>query len=246
MDKVLLSDLKKKILIRSALISLSSLDEILGLNDALSSDEILLELVKKALREFELTNPLILDMKVNRHQMCTCEGRGLDGYYEIKNNFTLFLEGKIGEDQIVLVPNTIPLWRIGSVSYPTPGNYQYFSDYIRPYVFMGDVPSIDQFYIRGICSRPIIPDFLSDKTFNTESKKSAIYYLNVEEGALGVYFMDLVMVHILDFIRQLKASLQLPNASVDVLGNVDSAYQELRSRCDQFSQQSGWYGKLLV
>ncbi len=71
MDKILLHDLKKKILIRSALISLGSLDEILGLNDVLSSDEVLFELIKKALREFELTNPLILDMKVNRQQMCT-------------------------------------------------------------------------------------------------------------------------------------------------------------------------------
>ena len=92
MDKVLLSDLKKKILIRSALISLSSLDEILGLNDMLSSDEILLELIKKALREFELTNPLILDMKINRNQMKSCSGLGLEGYMEIKNNFTLFLD----------------------------------------------------------------------------------------------------------------------------------------------------------
>lgn len=246
MDKVLLSDLKKKILIRSALISLSSLDEILGLNDMLSSDEILLELIKKALREFELTNPLILDMKINRNQMKSCSGLGLEGYMEIKNNFTLFLDCKIGEDQIVLIPNTIPLWRVGSVSYPSPGSYQYFTDYIRPYVFMADIPHIDQFYIRGICSRPLIPDFLPDKTFNPKSDKAAIYYLNVEEGAMGVYFMDLVMVHVLDFIRQLKASLQLPNAAVDVMGNVDSAYQELRARCDQFALQSGWYGKLLV
>lgn len=246
MDKALLSDLKKKIFIRSALISLGSLDDILGLNDYLSADEILLEIIKKALREFELYNPLVLDMKINRGQMCTCPGAGMDGYCEIKSNFTLYLDCKIGEDQIILVPNSLPMWRIGSVSYPTPGNYTYFSDYMRPYVFMGDMPSQDQFYIRGICSRPIIPDFLPDKSFNDKSKKAAIYWLNIEEGALSVYFMDLVMVHLLDFIRQLKASVQLPNASIDVLSNVDSAYQELRARCDQYALQSGWYGKLLV
>lgn len=246
MDKALLSDLKKKIFIRSALISLGSLDEILGLNDYLSADEILLEIIKRALREFELSNPLILDMKINRGQMCTCEGAGMDGYCEIKSNFTLYLDCKIGEDQIILVPNSLPMWRIGTVSYPTPGNFTHFSDYIRPYVFMADVPSNDQFYIRGICSRPIIPDFLADKSFNPNSKKAAIYWLNIEEGALSVYFMDLVMVHLLDFIRQMKASLTLPNVSMDVLANVDSAYQELRARCDQFSLQSGWYGKLLV
>ena len=55
MDKTLLKDLKKKLFIRSALISLTSLDEILGLNDYLSADEILLEIFKKALREFEIT-----------------------------------------------------------------------------------------------------------------------------------------------------------------------------------------------
>lgn len=102
MDKALLSDLKKKIFIRSALISLGSLDDILGLNDYLSADEILLEIIKKALREYELTNPLILDMKINRGQMCTCPGAGMDGYCEIKSNFTLYLDCKIGEDQIIL------------------------------------------------------------------------------------------------------------------------------------------------
>lgn len=244
MDKALLSDIKKKVFIRSSLIALNSLDEILGLNEYLSPDEILLEIIKKALREFELTNPLVLDMKVNKNQMCTCAG--LDGYCEIKSNFTLFLDCKIDEGQIILVPNSIPMWRIGTSSYPTPGAYTYFSDYRRPYVFMADVPSLDQFYIRGICSRPIIPDFLPDKSFNASSNKAAVYWMNIEEGALGLYFMDLVMVSLLDYIRQLKASIQLPNLSVDILGNVDSAYQELRSRCDQFSLQSGWYGNLLM
>lgn len=64
-------------------------------------------------------------------------------------------------------------------------------------------------------------------------------------GARGNYFMDLVMVHVLDYIRQLKAALTLPNMSIDILANVDAAYQELRSRCDQFALQSGWYGELL-
>ena len=54
------------------------------------------------------------------------------------------------------------------------------------------------------------------------------------------------MVHLLDYIRQLKASLQLPSVPVSILDNVDSAYQELRSRCDQYALQSGWYGELLT
>lgn len=244
MDVALLKDIKKKLFIRSALLSLNSLDELLGLNDYLSADEILLEIIKQALREFEKTCPLVIDMKINRNQMCTCAG--LDGYCEIKSNFTLFLDNIIDEGQIILVPNSIPMWRIGTVSYPTAGNYTYFSDYRRPYVFMGDVPNVDPLYIRGICSRPIIPDFLTDKSFNENSNKAGIYWLNIEEGARGVFFMNLCMVQLLDFIRQMKASLQLPNVSIDILNNVDSKYLELKSEVDNYALQSGWYGELLV
>lgn len=63
MDKTLLIDLKKKLFIRAALVNLTSLDEILDLNDYLSADEILLEIIKESLREFENTLPLVLEMK---------------------------------------------------------------------------------------------------------------------------------------------------------------------------------------
>lgn len=242
MDKTLLSDLKKKVYIRSALIALNSLDEILSLNDYLSSDEILLEIFKKALREYELTVPLTLEMKINKEQMGTCYG--MEGWAEIKSNFTLYLDCIISEDQIILVPNSIPQWRLIN-SYPVPGAWQYFNDYRKPYVFIQDMPNQNQFYLRGICSRPVIPDFRPDKTFNTDSNKSAIYWLDIENGARGNYYMDLVMCHLLDYIRQLKASIQLPALSVDVLSNVDQAYQELRSRTDSFALQSSWYGELL-
>ena len=248
MDKTLLTDLKKKIFIRSSLIALNSLDELLGLNDYLSADEILLEIIKKSLREYENTCPLILEMKVNKEQMGTCFG--MEGWLEFKSNFTLYLDCIISEDQIVLVPNSIPQWRISSgglgvSSYPVPGAYTYLSEYRRPYGFFGDLPSDQQLIIKAICSRPIIPDFLEDKSFNPHSKKAAIYWMNVEEGARGNYFMDLCMCHVLDYIRQLKASVQLPSFSVDVLSNADSAYQEIRNRCETFALQSGWYGELL-
>ena len=248
MDKVLLTDLKKKLFIRSSLIALNSLDELLGLNDYLSADEVLLEIIKNALREFEITCPLILEMKMNTEQMGTCYG--MPGYAEVKSNFTLYLDCIISEDQIVLVPNSLPKWRLASgwtgvSSYPVFGAYTSFSDYVRPYLFIADMPSMTQFYMKGICSRPIIPDFKKDKTFNSRSRRSAIYYLNVEEGARGKYFMDLCMCHLLDYIRQQKASVTLPSMSVDVLANVDSSYQELRARCDNYALQSGWYGELL-
>lgn len=245
MDRTSLVDLKKKVFIRSTLLSIGDLDELLGLNDNLTSDEVLLEIFKKSLKEFEQTCPLILEMKVNKEQMETCYG--MPGWGEFKSNFTLFLDCIISEDQIVLPPVSIPQWRIGTSSYPTPLAYTYFTDYRKPYVFLGDIPSNGQFFVRGICARPIIPDFLSDGTFNPASKKGAIYWMDVENGgSKGEFFVNLCLCNLLDYIRQLKASVTLPNMSVDVLGNVDSAYQELRQKCDVYALQSGWYGDLLL
>ena len=244
MEKSLLVDLKKKVYIRSALLAIGSksIDEILGLDDTFSADEILLEIFKHALREFEESNPLVLEMKLNKGQMGTCFGR--EGYYEIKSNFTLWLDCLISEDQIVLVPNGHPKWRIIN-SFPIPSAYTSFTDYQRPYVFLGDMPSDEQFIVKGLCSRPIIPDFLPDRTFNPVSQKAAVYWMNIEEGARGEHFVDLCLCHLLDYIRQTKSSTQLPGVSIDIFSNVDSAYQELRSRCDQYKLQSGWYGELM-
>jgi hypothetical protein len=245
MDKVLLTDLKKKMFIRSSLLALDSLNDLLGLNDYLSSDEILLEIIKKALREFENTCPLVLEMKLCRDQMSTCYG--MPGFAEIKSNFTLYLDCLISEDQIILVPNATPMYRVGSTTYPGAGSYAYITEYRRPYMFIDDLPMSDQFFLRGLCARPIIPDFLPDKSFNPDSQKAAIYWMNVEDGgARSNFFMDLCMVHLLDYIRQLKASVMLPAVPVDTLSNVDPAYQELRARCDQYQLQSGWYGDLLL
>ena len=257
MDKTLLVDLKKKMFIRTSLITVASIDELLSFNEYLSCDEILLEIIKKALREFELTLPLILDMPINQDQMVTCYGR--PGYREIKGNFQLYLNCVLGEERIILVPNSIVGWRIGDSStisnysnyYGTsasPGALTYapVSDYQRPYLYVGDLPKTD-IYIKGICARPIVPDFTSDKKFNPESGQSAIYWMNVEDGgARGNYFMDLCMAHLLDYLRQLKASLSLPNMPIEIFSNIDSAYMEMRDKCNNYSLQSGWYGELLI
>ena len=262
MDKTNICDLKQKMYLRSALLGLGNLDTLLGIADGISGDKVLLEIIKKALREFENTHPLILEMKVNSGQLLNCSGR--IGYGEIKSNFTLFLKCMIDESQIILVPTSLPMWRVGDygvtsgmTSYygtsntPAPLAYTSFTDYQKPYVFVGDlglgIGMYDNIYIKGCCPRPIVPSFLPDGSFNSADEAAAIYWMDVETGgARGNFFMDLCMVHLLDYIRQLKASVSLPNSPVDVLANVDASYQELRSRCDQYQLQSGWYGELLL
>lgn len=248
MDKTRLVDLKRKLFIRSALISLDGLDKILGLNDYLSADEILLEIIKKALKEYEATLPLILDMPINAGQLESCTAP--NGYFEIKSNFSQYLQCIIPEDRIILVPNSTPKWRISSLgAYPMVGSYEWVVDYKKPYVCLGDLSWMGggDILLRGICSRPVVPDFLPDKTFNPESEVAAVYWMDIENGGSREnYFLDLCLVHLLDYIRQLKASIQLMNVPLDVMGNVDSAYQEYRQRTEMFAMQSGWGGELFM
>lgn len=252
MDRVRIVDLKKKMFLRSALIPLDGLSELLDLNDMFSGDEILEELIKKSLRAFEYHYPLVTEFRVSKNQLCGCKRS--DGWCEIKSNFeSLYLKCAISEDQIVLVPNATPKIRLATGtgsgyytgSYPYPGAYSTTAPiaYERPFIYMGDMSTYDQFYMHGIYSRPAIFTYNPDKSFSDDG---AIYWMNVEEGVLGQKFVDQCMVDLLDYIRGLKSNLQLPNLPVDFFGAVDVNYQQLKQDLDQFYLQSAWRGDLLV
>ena len=250
MDITKVNDLKRKIFLRSALIPVNSLNDILSLNDNFTADEILTEIIKKSLRAFEYHYPLVTEFKVHKSQLCGCK-RG-DGWCEIKSNFKLFHECKIGEDQIILVPNATPKLRIAASSgmgdyygsYPSAGNYS-TSDpvaYERPFIFLGN-NLYDVFYMRGIYSRPAVFDFEPDNSF---SGTSAIYWMNIEEGVLGQKFIDQCMVDLLDYIRGLNSNLSLPSMPVQMFGAIDTYYMNIKQELDNFYLQSSWRGDLLV
>lgn len=251
MDKTLIVDLKKKLFLRSALIPVDGLNELLDLNDMFSADEILEELIKKSLRAFEYHYPLVTEFRVSKDQLCSC--RRSDGWCEIKSNFeSLYLKCAISEDQIVLVPNATPKIRLAMTgsggyygSYPYPGSYSTSAPiaYERPFIFMGGMATFNQFYMHGIYSRPAIFTYNPDKTFSSEG---AIYWMNIEEGVLGQKFVDQCMVDLLDYIRGLNSNLQLPSLPVQMFQACDIYYQQLKGELDQFYLQSAWRGDLLV
>ena len=241
MDKTKIIDLKRKIFLRSALIPIDGLQEVFELNENFSGDELLGELFKKSLRAWEYHHPLIWESKVYKDQLCSCEVIG-EGYCKIQSNFDLYLKCLISEDQIILVPNVTQKVRsIGS--YPYPGSYfTNIIDYQRPYINLGDLVD-DQFYMRGICSRPIIINFNPDKTFSNDS---AIYWMNIEEGVLGQKFIDQCLVDILEYVKNLKGNLMLPNMSVDIFNSCENYWMNLKQELDQYYLQSSWRGDLLI
>ena len=65
MDITKIVDLKKKLFLRSALIPIDGLSDLLDLNDTFSADEILEELIKKSLRAFEYHYPLVTEFRIS-------------------------------------------------------------------------------------------------------------------------------------------------------------------------------------
>jgi hypothetical protein len=70
--------------------------------------------------------------------------------------------------------------------------------------------------------------------------------MDIENGVMGEKFVDQVMVNVLEYVRNMKGNLTLPNFSVDIFGAVDVAYQTMKQELDQFYLQSSWRGDTLV
>lgn len=241
MDKTKIKDLKEELFLRSALVAVDCLEDIFSLNERYFGDKILGAIFKRALKKLEFYYPLVTEFRISLDQM---KYNSTTGYYEIISNFHLFHqpEPAIAEDQIILVPNATPKIRLTG-SLPLPGAYCLPSDYTRPFINIGSVVSVSQFYLRGIYNRPICLDYRPNGAFKDSSM---IYWMNIEDGVVGQAYLDQCLIEIFDYVRSLKANLQLPNFSVDIFGAVDTAYQQLKSEIDNFYLQSSWKGELLV
>jgi hypothetical protein len=237
MQKIYLKDLKSKIFKRTALIPILNLSEILDLNGYLSGDEIMAEIFRKSLANFELYHPLILEMNV---YFDTTAPTGRPGYFEFKSNFQAYLDGKLDEDQIILIPNSINGLRITG-AYASAGNYFRCGDYDKPYIQLPMVAS-GRYIVRALCSRPLIESYTPDKFFDDNA---AIYWMDYD-GVIGKIFLDQVLVDLLEYIRNLKGNFNLPNFPVDMFSAVDIAYQQAKQELDQYYLQSNWMGDLIM
>lgn len=238
MEKILLSDLKTKIFKRSALIPIIGLSEILELNEEFSGDEIFTEIVRKSLANFEYFHPLILEMKIYYTEQ-DIDSAERPMYYKMVDNFNCYLDGRLSEDQIILVPNSVNGIRVQG-SYTTVGSYFRQTDYDRPYLQLAW--STGKYVVRGLCNRPIVEDYNPDKSY---SDKSSIYWMSFD-GVKGKIFLDQVLCDTLDYVRNLKSNISLPNFPAEIFGAADIAYQQTKMELDQYYLQSNWRGELLL
>lgn len=234
MNSVKLSDLKRMIFRRAAILPIPGLGELLSLNDDISADEILYELIRVGLRRFEFCNPLVTTSKVYIDK--TKENR-----FEFINNFDAYLEGRVPEDLIEMIPQSI----IGIGLTPNMISQELHRRivYDRP-VLSNFLFSTGVYYVRAIYDRPIIEDY--DEETKKFSDKARIYYIIPNVGSDYMKFEDFIYVEVLRYIHNLKTNMEVPGLPIQIFNAVDSTFNKLESELEQYSTSSLNNGSLII
>lgn len=213
MNKLLLSELKRKIDIRTSLLALPSVDDLLGLLGKTSPDEIRLEMYEIALEKWHYQVPLIRLMDVYLP----------GGPYRFTSNWKDVVENT---DPTVDIPlRLIPtrVWSVGNLM-TVPRNWVYQDDILYSYI-NGD------YTINATFRRPLYYEF--EGAENKLSSKSCIG--GIEDRHISK-FVDACLLETLNFISQLKKNFEYPDMPVQMFNGLDEAIQDLRSTLEIFYQ----------
>lgn len=225
--------LKQKIIRRSMLLQVPYLFDLMGINKAYTSDQVLSFNLEKAIQEFEYYNPLIRHFNSNLQW-------DSEGQYQFCNNFSGFLRGLVPEKYIELIPNSI----IGFTKGPNyiPNTYIREFNYDRPTLKNYGLAA-GVYLVKGIYNRPFVINF--DSAMNITSD-SAIYYMANHDTVDTLRFTDQVMMTILDYLLQMKNNMTLPNMPVDLFQGVEAAYAKLEEVVKDYYLNTLQRGQLLV
>lgn len=236
MNKVLLSYIEKETFKRTTLIAIPNLSELLSLNDSLSAKEVFFSIVKLALIEFEKYFPLALMQKV--YIVPTPSGE-----YDFIDNFEGYIQGKIEEDDINLIPNAV----LGF----TTNYYTNFSQMIRLFRYpypphMTDFGySAGRYYVRTLVNRPVWEEYEPESNNTVYTDKCAIYYF-IATGPLWKIFFDEVYLQLCRYLINLKKNMDMPNMPIQLFQGLEEDYNDLKSKQETLYQQNLGDGNWMI
>lgn len=234
MVKVTLKEIYKYIFSRSTLIAIPNLNELFELNEKLTKYEVFFSIVDNALKEFEKWVPLYIKQKVWIQ---------LDQYrrFTFESNFDAYLDGKIIEDDIILVPSAIVGFSLNPYN-------TYMGTYIRNFDYRP--PTLYEFWygnkiywIECICNRPLIEEY--DEKSKDYTDRCAIYFM-AKVGSEYKYFLDQVYLEVCRYIVNLRKNLGLTNMPIELFQGLEEDMSKLENKLETYymqSQTTGFYLK---
>jgi hypothetical protein len=234
MEKVTLKELYRDTFRRSALISIPHLNDLFEVpGSEFTKWEVFYNIVRDALKEFEYYYPYTDVMKI------WIEVDSKTRKAKITDNFKAYLDGKISEDQICLVPSSVAAI---SNSFYTISTYPLRAFKYQTGEFSDFWYSSNLYYVLGTYKRPFIEEY--DPVSKEPVDRCAVYYMNKDKDSLYSMFRDEVYIQVCRFLLVQKKNMMLQNMPIELFQGIEEDSQnvksELQSKYQNASSSAYW------
>lgn len=200
--------------------------ELLTLNDTGKFTTVFKSILKRALGDYELKYPLLMwdrNIYVQNEK------------YSFIDNYDAFLEGKITEEYLELIPTSVVHYTNGLLK-----AYRDFT-YIRPLLKIGKNGKTKVSYFTKYPLKLTI-----DKHEDKFTEDSHIYGIDMEAGPPLTYLMYQIEYYLLIYLRDQKAQLAYTDLPIDFMSNLETRLSEVQTDIQDWYQNPIWYAKLFI
>lgn len=224
--KLPIKKLIRDTIIRSSLLALIDFRDLILVNPAYEYTEVIEQLVRKSLSEFEKKCPLFKKSRVYIP----------DTEYTFVDNFQAFIDGVITEKYVTLIPKVI--FSLDSSLLHSRRSWIY----TRP--MMSNVYSIGTTDVDYMCSYPVV--FKKEQDYDEFTEDSAIYYISADDGITQDSMFRVQFYHtLLKYVNNVKNNMRHPDMPMELLQGVEVELQEVGQELAEFYRRCNSHGRLL-
>lgn len=227
-NKVTLKELYDDVFKRSTLISIPNLSELLEVfNSEYTKWEIFFQIVRDALKTFEYYYPLGLIQKIYI-EIDSNSRRG-----KITGNFKGYLDGAVGEDQVVLVPAAITGMSTSMYTNSTIPlrMFRYNPPYITDCWYSTNI-----FWVNSICKRPLFEEY--NKVTKEPTDRCAVYYMTKDIDSEYSIFRDQLYVETCRYIINIRKNMDLQNMPIQLFQGMEEDMNRVDQNLQTIYQQA--------
>lgn len=224
--KILIKDLIKDMLLQSSILAFVDFKDLMISNPNFSYFEVMSRLIRIALETHERVCPLY-----KRSRLYLAENT-----YTFRDTFDAFLECKIKEDFVTLIPKTTP-YSLDTSLLHTRRSWLYE----RP--ILKNVHNLGLTEIDYITSYPVrMAEHKENKDF---TDNSAIYYIDMYGGKTeDAMFKRQFYLQVLTYLKGVKNNLRYPDMPLELLQGIEEEYSLLSQELQEFYRKSATHGRL--
>ena len=221
-----IKDLIKDMLLQSSLLAFVDFKDIMLANPNFSYYEVMSRLVRLALEAHEAVCPLYKRSRIFIN----------GSTYTFRDNFDAFLDCKIKEDFVTLIPKTTP-YNVDTSLLHTRRSWLYEKPVLKNVYNLGviDIDYITNYPVR-MKESPETKDFTDD---------SAIYYMDMYGAKTeDAKFKRQFYLQVITFLKGVKNNLRYPDMPMELLQGIEEEYQYVSQELQEFYRKSATHGRL--